>query len=152
LFLAKRLPREQGPFRYSTQVGSGHNKIWACATNLLQLKIIKYLIEQPSFPRMVWPVRIGHYPTSIEEVHVRAGHRVLQEVEVDSVSIVADLSGILGRQLRSQCYKTFYGSNLRILYKARVFVPDKPFQPSLMSAVKAGAYLSEAHFTSSNLG
>ncbi len=30
------------------------------------------------------------------------------------------------------------------LQKARVFVPGRPFQPSLMFVVKAGAYLSEA--------
>jgi hypothetical protein len=36
---------------------------------------------------MIWPVRIiGHYPSDMEEVHVRAGHKVLQEVDVDSAS------------------------------------------------------------------
>jgi hypothetical protein len=34
---------------------------------------------------------------------------------------------------RGQNYKGFYGRNL----KARVFVPDKPFQPSLMFVGKA---------------
>ncbi len=29
-------------------------------------------------------------------------------------------------------YKTFYGRNLRIFVKARVFVPGKHFQPSIM--------------------
>jgi hypothetical protein len=33
-----------------------------------------------------------------------------------------------------------------------VFVPDKPLQPSLMFAGKAGAYLSEAPFRYSTLG
>ncbi len=41
----------------------------------------------------------------------------------------------------SPSYKTFYDRNLQILfYYARVFVPDKSFQPSLMFAGKAGAY------------
>jgi hypothetical protein len=33
-----------------------------------------------------------------------------------------------------------------------VFVPGKPFQPSLMFAGKAGAYPSEAPFTCCTLG
>jgi hypothetical protein len=86
LFQASRLPREQGTFRCSTRVGSGHNKIWACAINIFTLVNYEILNEQLSFPRMVWPIRIGHYPSDMEEVHVRAGHKVLQEVDVDSAS------------------------------------------------------------------
>ncbi len=37
-----------------------------------------------------------------------------------------------------QCYKTFYGRNLRLLLIARAFVTGKPFQPSLMFGGKAG--------------
>ncbi len=37
-------------------------------------------------------------------------------------------------------------------YEAKVFVPGKPFQPSLMFAGKAKAYLNEAHFRCSTLG
>ncbi len=33
-----------------------------------------------------------------------------------------------------------------------VFVPGKPFQPSLMFAGKTGVYLSEAPFRCSNIG
>jgi hypothetical protein len=43
---------------------------------------------------------------------------------------------------RQSC-KTVYGRNLRIFVIARVFVPDKPFQPSLMYAGKAEANSSK---------
>ncbi len=43
-------------------------------------------------------------------------------------------------------YKTLNGRNLQIFVIARVFVPGKRFQPSLMFAGKAGAYPSEANF------
>ncbi len=36
-----------------------------------------------------------------------------------------------------QTYKTFYGRNLQNSVKARVLVPGKPFQPSLMFVGKA---------------
>ncbi len=49
--------------------------------------------------------------------------------------------------IRGQCYKTFYGRNLRIF----VFVPGKTFQPSLMFTGKAGAYPSEAPFRCTTL-
>jgi len=81
---------------------------------------------------------------------------------------------------RTQCYKTFtpviyaisydfdrgyiislgLGANAinlftPIMYKcllqARVFVPKRPFQPSIMSASKAEAYLSEETFRRSTL-
>ncbi len=38
-----------------------------------------------------------------------------------------------------------------ILLYAKMLVPDKPFQPSLMFAGKAGAYPSEAPFRCSTL-
>jgi hypothetical protein len=47
---------------------------------------------------------------------------------------------------RGQCYKTFYGRKLRLFLIGGVLVPGKPFQPSLMFADKAGAYLTEAPF------
>jgi hypothetical protein len=47
---------------------------------------------------------------------------------------------------RGHSYKTFYGRNFPFSLFARVFVPGKPFQPSLMFAGKAGAYWSEAPF------
>ncbi len=48
--------------------------------------------------------------------------------------------------------KLFSAVNYDFLKYARVFVPGKPFQPSLMSSGKAGAYLSEAAFMYSTLG
>jgi hypothetical protein len=45
----------------------------------------------------------------------------------------------------AQYYKTFYDRNL-LAFLNRVFVPGKPFLPSLMFANKAGAYLSNALF------
>ncbi len=39
-------------------------------------------------------------------------------------------------QVKGQYYKTFYGHNLQI-FVARVFVPVKPFQPSLLFVGKA---------------
>jgi hypothetical protein len=38
-------------------------------------------------------------------------------------------------------YKTFYGCNIRILVIARVFVPGKPLQSSLMFVGKARVLL-----------
>jgi hypothetical protein len=49
---------------------------------------------------------------------------------------------------RGLYHKTYYGRNLRISF---LFVPDKPFQPSLMFAGKARAYPSEAPFRCSTL-
>ncbi len=43
-------------------------------------------------------------------------------------------------------HKTHYGRNLRISIISQLFVPCKPFQPSLVLAGKSGAYLSEAPF------
>jgi hypothetical protein len=48
--------------------------------------------------------------------------------------------------LWNQFYKTSCDRNLLIL-----FVPGKPFQPSLMFAGKAGAYPNEAPFRCSTL-
>jgi hypothetical protein len=39
-------------------------------------------------------------------------------------------------EIRGQCYKAFYSHKLR-LFIMRVFVPGKPFQPSIMFAGKA---------------
>ncbi len=50
----------------------------------------------------------------------------------------------VGSDSWSQCYKTFYGRNLRFFIIIRVSVPGKPFQPSLMFACKAGAYPTKA--------
>ncbi len=47
-----------------------------------------------------------------------------------------------------QSYKTFYGCNL---CNKLVFVPGKPFQPSLMFGGKSGTYLSEASWRCSTL-
>ncbi len=44
------------------------------------------------------------------------------------------------------CYKTFNGVIYKFLKKARVFVLDAPFQPSLMFSGKTGAYPSEENF------
>jgi hypothetical protein len=44
-----------------------------------------------------------------------------------------------------QSYKTFYGRNLQIFNNKLVFVPGKPFQPSLMFVGKTGAYLRVEH-------
>jgi hypothetical protein len=46
---------------------------------------------------------------------------------------------------RGLYYKKFYGRNSWIFIITRVFVPDKPLQPSLMFTGKAGAYPSEAY-------
>ncbi len=40
----------------------------------------------------------------------------------------------------AQCYTTFLVRNLSFLKEARVFVPSKPFHPSIMFVGKAGAY------------
>ncbi len=45
-----------------------------------------------------------------------------------------------------QCYKTFYGHDLRKSLISYSVCPDRPFQPSLMLVSKARAYLSEATF------
>jgi len=50
---------------------------------------------------------------------------------------------------RDQCYKTFYSRNL---CWARVFVPGKPSQLSLIFVSKARAYPSEVTFRCSTLG
>ncbi len=49
-------------------------------------------------------------------------------------------------------YKTFAVVIYKFLWYAGVFVPGKPFQPSLLFAGKAGAYPSEVPFWRSNLG
>ncbi len=76
-----------------------------------------------------------------------------KESEVDILvplfALSLDVSGIKGWGLY---YKTFYGHNLRISEINQGFVLGKPFQPSLMFAVKAGAYLTEAPFRCSTLG
>jgi hypothetical protein len=54
--------------------------------------------------------------------------------------------------IRGKCYKTFTAVSYRFLSLARAFVFGKPFQPSLMSEGKVGAYLSEAPFRWSTLG
>ncbi len=51
-----------------------------------------------------------------------------------------------------QCNKTLYVRNLRMFIKGYSAFHAKPFQPSLMFADKAGAYLSEAPFRCSPLG
>jgi hypothetical protein len=45
----------------------------------------------------------------------------------------------------AQFHKTFYGRNLQmfVIKLANVFVPEKPFQPSLMFVNKARAYQNE---------
>ncbi len=55
-------------------------------------------------------------------------------------------SSTQSRQARGQCFKTFYGRKLRLFMISQSVVPCKPFQPSLMFAGKARAYLSEAPF------
>ncbi len=47
------------------------------------------------------------------------------------------------RSIWDQYYKTFYICNLQISVITRVFVPYRHFQPSLVIARKAEAYLSE---------
>ncbi len=37
----------------------------------------------------------------------------------------------------AECYKTFYGCNLRVIVTSYGVVPGRPFQPSLMYAGKA---------------
>jgi hypothetical protein len=49
---------------------------------------------------------------------------------------------------RGQCYKAFYSHKLR----ARVFVPRKLFQGSVVIAGKAGAYSSETPFRCFTVG
>ncbi len=51
----------------------------------------------------------------------------------------------LNMHTKEKCYKTFFTScNLRIWVIAKVFVPDRPFQPpSHIWVNKADAYLSE---------
>ncbi len=51
----------------------------------------------------------------------------------------------------AQFYRSFYGRNLLMLIKARVFVPGRPFQLTLMFA-QTGAYPSEEPFKYSNIG
>ncbi len=51
-----------------------------------------------------------------------------------------------------QIYKTFYGRNLRIFIISKSVCTCQAFLPSLMFAVKAGAYPSEALFTRATLG
>ncbi len=52
---------------------------------------------------------------------------------------------------RGQCYKTFYGRNLRNFVTSYSVCPGKPFQLSLMFAGNARAYPSEALFRCSTL-
>jgi hypothetical protein len=47
---------------------------------------------------------------------------------------------------RAQCYKTFYGRNLRVLVRGKLF------QASVMSVCKAGTYPIEAPFRCSTIG
>ncbi len=47
----------------------------------------------------------------------------------------ATITAVNVLQYRAQCYETFYVYDLRV--KARVFIPGKPFQPSLMFVGKA---------------
>jgi hypothetical protein len=49
----------------------------------------------------------------------------------------------------NECYKPLIYDYLQL---ARLFVPGKPFQPSLMFFSKAKACLSEAHFRCPTLG
>jgi hypothetical protein len=55
-------------------------------------------------------------------------------------------------ELRGQSYKTFYGHNLQVFVKARVFVLDKPFQPSLMFVCKARSLPRVEHLKGVSLG
>jgi len=41
------------------------------------------------------------------------------------------------KEARAQCHKAFYSCNLQVLVKARVLVPPRPFQLSLMFVCKA---------------
>ncbi len=53
----------------------------------------------------------------------------------------------------AQCYKTFYGCNLRMFVVSySVFVLGKSCQPSLMFVGKAGAYPIEEPFRCSTIG
>ncbi len=54
---------------------------------------------QPSFPRLARPVDKAPISMSWEEVTVRAGHKVLMEVDNVNALIVGDLQGVVGRQL-----------------------------------------------------
>ncbi len=53
---------------------------------------------------------------------------------------------------RGQCYKTFLSVIYEFSQSAKVFVPGKPFQLSLMYASKARAYLSGVPFSLFTLG
>ncbi len=48
---------------------------------------------------------------------------------------------------RGQCHKTFFVATYKGVKEARVVVPVRPFQPSLIFAGKAGAYPSRAPFS-----
>ncbi len=52
----------------------------------------------------------------------------------------------------AQSNETFLSVTSEFLQLARVFVPDKPFQPSLMFGGKAGVFHIEEPFSCSSLG
>jgi hypothetical protein len=62
------------------------------------------------------------------------------------------VKGFTVRALWANPIKLFMKVIYKYLLQARAFVPGMPFQPSLMFAGKAGAYLSETHFSCSTLG
>jgi hypothetical protein len=70
------------------------------------------------------------------------------DIKLFFLSVSCDLSENIDNS--AQCYKTFYDRNL-IAFLNRVFVPGKPFLPTLTFASKAGAYLSNALFKCSTL-
>ncbi len=52
----------------------------------------------------------------------------------------------------NQCHKKFYGRNCQVGQKVSVFIPDRPFQTSLVFVNKAGTYPSEASFSCYTFG
>ncbi len=64
----------------------------------------------------------------------------------------AQCHATLLRTTCGQCYKTFYGRKLRLFIISQSVCHWQAFQPNLMFAVKAGAYLSKAPFRCSTLG
>ncbi len=66
--------------------------------------------------------------------------------------IVSDEKKFFNLVTWAQCFKTFYVGNLRVFTKAREFVPDRPFQPSLLFVDKARSLPRVEQLRGSSLG
>ncbi len=87
----------------------------------------------------------------LQQQHIRLGLRVLPVTNTlpyfsEEIILKNDSIGL------GQCYKNFYGRNLRMFVLSQSVVHGKPLQPCVMFVKKARAYSREAPFRCSTLG